>query len=85
VLEHAQAVVVLEHAQAVAALEHAQVEVAPELDPLAVPPKNKLVIAAHHRGLVRVPKRAEDLAAAAAATTREPAATAVARAWAAAE
>jgi len=85
VLEHAQAVAGLEHGPVVVALEPAQVGVVPELGPLAVPPKNKLVIAAHHRGLVRVPKRAEDLVAAAVETTREPAVTAVARAWAAAE
>jgi hypothetical protein len=49
----------------------------------AVPPKTKSVTAAHRRGLVLVPKRVEDLAAA-AETTREPAATEAAAVWVAA-
>jgi hypothetical protein len=65
-----------------------------ELDPVAVElahalvavhPKNKSATAARRRGLVRVPKKAEDTAAVAAATTREPVATEVAGAWVAAE
>jgi hypothetical protein len=55
--------------------------VVPELDPVAVPLRIKSAIAARHRGLVPVPKRVEDLAAA-AETTREQAATEVAAAWA---
>jgi len=65
--------------------EHALVEAVQELDPLAVRPKNRSVIAAHHRGLVRVPKKAEDLAAVAAATMHAAAVTEAATAWAAAE
>jgi len=59
--------------------------VVPERDPVAVPVKAKSVIAPHHRGLVRVLQRAEDLAAAAAATMHALAAAEAARAWAAAE
>jgi hypothetical protein len=51
---------------------------------LAVVLRTKSVIAAHRRGLVPVPKRVEDLAAA-AETTREPAAAEAAKAWAAEE
>jgi hypothetical protein len=67
------------------ALEALAVRVAPaELEPVpaAGPAKIKSVIAVHHRGLVAVP-RVEDLAAV-AETTREPAATEAAKAWAAA-
>ena len=64
---------------------HDPVGVVPERDPVAVPVKAKSVTATHHRALVRVPKRAEDLAAVAAATMRAPAATEAAAAWAAAE
>jgi len=87
--------------QAAAKLEHARVEAGLELVPaaepavnpvevrepdrVAVPLKNKLATAAHHRGQVRVPKRVEDLAAAEAETTREPVVTEVATAWEAAE
>jgi hypothetical protein len=46
--------------------------------------RTKSAIAVHRRGQVRVPKRVEDLAAVAAETTRGPAATEVAVAWAAA-
>jgi hypothetical protein len=56
-----------------------------ETAPVAPPAKIKLVIAAHHRGLVRVPKREADMAVVAAETTRAPAATEVGRAWAEAE
>jgi len=59
--------------------------VVPERDPVAVPVKAKSVIAPHHRGLVRVLQRAEDLAAAAAATMHALAAAEAVRAWAAAE
>jgi len=59
--------------------------VVPERDPVAVPVKAKSVIAPHHRGLVRVLQRAEDLAAAAEATMHALAAAEAARAWAAAE
>jgi hypothetical protein len=78
-----------------AARERRLVKAAPELvivqvveletAPVVAPVKAKLVIAAHHRGLVRVRKRAADMAVVAAATTRAPAATEVGRAWAAAE
>jgi hypothetical protein len=50
----------------------------------AVVLRTKSVTAARRRGLVPVPKRVEDLAAA-AETTREPAATEAAKAWAAEE
>jgi hypothetical protein len=53
--------------------------------PPAVPPKNKSVIVVRHRGLVPVPKRAVDLAAAAAATMRGPVVTEAAAVWVAAE
>jgi hypothetical protein len=64
-------------------LARGQVEAVPERDPVALLAKNKSVTAAHHPGQVPVPKRVEDLAAA-AETTREPAATEAAAAWAAA-
>jgi len=55
------------------------------LNPLEVPPlRTKSVTATHHRGLVPVPKRAEELVAV-AETTREPAVTEAAKAWAVAE
>jgi hypothetical protein len=59
------------------------VEAVPERDPVAVPLRTKSVTAAHHRGLVPVPKRVEDLAAA-AETTRVPVAAEAAKAWVAA-
>jgi hypothetical protein len=52
-------------------------------DQLGVPRRTKSVTAAHHRGLVPVPKRAEVLAAA-AETMRDKAATEAATAWVAA-
>jgi hypothetical protein len=61
--------------------EHDPVGVVPEREPVAVPVKAKSVIAAHHRALVPVPKRAEDSVVVAAATMREQAATEAARAW----
>jgi hypothetical protein len=74
-----------EHAQAVAGLELDPVEVELAHVRLAVLPKNKSVTAVHHRGLVPVPKRVEDLAAAAAETTHGQAAIEAATAWAVAE
>jgi hypothetical protein len=72
-------------------LELDPVEAELELDPVeglglvqvAVAPRTRSAIAARHRGLVPVPKRVEDLAAA-AETTRAPAATEAVAAWAAA-
>ena len=64
-----------------AALELSRVE-GLGLVQVAVAPRTKSAIAAHHRGLVAVP-RAED-SAAAAETTRVPAATEAAKAWEAA-
>ena len=52
---------------------------------VVVPLKTKSAIAVHHRGLVRVPKKAEDLVAVAAETTHGPVATEAVTAWAAAE
>ena len=52
---------------------------------LALPQRTKSVIAAHHPDLVPLPAVAEDLAAAVAETTLEPAAAEAAKAWAAAE
>jgi hypothetical protein len=66
-------------------LELALVVVVPERDPVAVPVKAKSVIAPHHRGLVRVLQKEEDLAAVAAATTPALAAAEAVRAWVAAE
>jgi len=54
----------------------------PELGQVAVAPRTKSVTAAHHRDLVHL--EAEDLAAAAVETTREPAATEAVVAWVAA-
>jgi len=59
------------------------VEVARRLGPVAVAPRTKWVTAAHHRGLVAVP-RVED-SAAVAETMREPAAAEAVIAWEAAE
>jgi hypothetical protein len=61
----------------VAAVELAPVQVEARL-------RTKSVIAAHHHGQVRVPKKVEDLAAVAAATMHAPAATEAGIAWAAA-
>ena len=70
-------------------VEEREPEIAPavgelELVRVAVAPRTRLGTAAHRRGLVPVPKRVEDLAVA-AETTREPAATEAATAWAAEE
>jgi hypothetical protein len=64
-------------------LARGQVEAVPERDPLAVPPKIKLVIAVRRRDLVPRLVAVEDLAAA-VETTRDPAATEAATAWVAA-
>jgi len=52
---------------------------------VAAPARIKSATAAHRHGQVRVPKKAEDLAAVAAATMHAPAVTEVATAWAVAE
>jgi len=62
-------------------LDLVEVELAHGL--VAVHPKNKSATAARRRGLVRVPKKAEDTVVVAAVTTRALAAIEVARAWAA--
>jgi len=80
-LEHDPVAVELEHGPVAAALELSRVE-GLGLVQVAVAPRTKWVTAAHHRGLVAVP-RVEDLAAA-AETTRDPAATEAAKAWVAA-
>src|SRR5438067_12718402 len=61
------------------------VEVARRLGQVAVAPRTKLVTGAHHPDLVPLLAAEEDLAAAVAETTREPAATEAVIAWAAAE
>ncbi|HEY2235334.1 MAG TPA: hypothetical protein VGK01_17815, partial [Candidatus Angelobacter sp.] len=66
-----------------AELEHGPVEAEREPDQVAVPLRTKSVTAAHHRGPVPVPKRAEDLAAV-AETMRDKAATEAGTAWVAA-
>jgi len=70
--------------QVEAELEHVQGEAEPELVRAAVPLRTKSVTAAHRRGLVPL-LGAEDLAAAAAETTREPAAAEAVIAWEVAE
>jgi DUF2950 family protein len=60
------------------------VEAVPERDPVGVPVRTKSVTAPHRRGLVPLLAEVED-SAAAAETTREPAATEAATAWEAAE
>ena len=80
-----------------AALENPAVQVVPEspgvqelvpvgaarvLVQVAAPARIKSATAAHHHGQVRVPKRAEDLAAVAAATMHAPAVPEAATAWA---
>jgi len=72
----------LELAQVVVELAPGRVEVARRFGPVAVALRTKSVTAAHRRGLVLC-LAAEDLAAA-AETTREPAATEAATAWVAA-
>ena len=75
----------LELAQVVGELELAQVVVARRLGPVAVALRTKSVTAAHRPDLVPLLEAEEDLAAAVAETTREPAATEAVIAWAAAE
>jgi hypothetical protein len=87
-LERDQAVVAVERDQAVAALEPDQAEAVlapghPRGQP-GVAPRTKSVTAAHRRDLV-LRLAAEDLAAAAAETTREPAAAEAVIAWEGAE
>jgi hypothetical protein len=79
-LEQGPAAVALERDPVVAELAPVRV-VVPARDPVAVPLRSKSVTAPHRRGLVPVLKRVEDLAVA-AETTREPAATEAAAAWA---
>ena len=66
----------------VAVLEHVLAAAVPERDPVAVLLRTRSVIAAHHRDRV-LARRVED-SAVAAETTREPAVTEAAVAWAAA-
>jgi len=75
----------LELAQVVVELAPGRVEVARRLGPVAVALRTKSVTAAHRPDLVPLPAAEEDLAAAVAETTREPAATEAVIAWAAAE
>jgi hypothetical protein len=84
-LELAQVAVELELAQVVVELAPGRVEVARRLGPVAVAPRTKSVTAAHHPDLVPLLAAEEDLAAAVAETTREPAATEAVIAWAAEE
>jgi hypothetical protein len=67
------------------ALELVPVVAVPERDQVEAQRRTKSATAAHHHGQVRVPKRAEDLAAVAAATMHAPAVTEAATAWEAAE
>ena len=61
------------------------VEAVPERDPVAVPLRTRSVTAAHRHALALGPKREEDMAVVAAATTPARAAKEAARAWVAAE
>jgi hypothetical protein len=73
----------LELVQVEAELARGQVEAVPERDPVAVPPRIKLVIAVRHRDLV--PRLvAVEGSAAVVETTRAPAAIEAVIAWAAA-
>ncbi len=65
--------------------ETVPVEAVPERDPVAVPLRTRSVTAAHRRALALGPKREEDMAVVAAATTPARAAKEAARAWVAAE
>jgi hypothetical protein len=65
--------------------ETVPVEAVPERDPVAVPLRTRSVTAAHRRGLALGPRREEDMAVVAAATTPARAAKEAARAWVAAE
>src|SRR6266403_1079611 len=75
----------LELAQVVVELAPGRVEVARRLGPVAVAPRTKSVTGAHHPDLVPLLAAEEDLAAAVAETTREPAAAEAVIAWAAEE
>ena len=80
--------VALDRAPAQVRAELELVPVAVELgrDRVAVPLlRTRSVTAAHRRALALGPKREEDMAVAAAATTREPAAAEAVKAWAEAE
>src|SRR6516225_9775850 len=65
--------------------ETVPVEAVPERDPVAVPLRTRSVTTAPRRALALGPKREEDMAAVAAATTPARAAKEAARAWVAAE
>ena len=84
----ARVVAELEHGLVVAKLERGPVAEPPVPNQphaqLAVPPRTKSVIAVHHRGRVPLLAAVEDLAAAAAETMRDPAATEAGIAWVAA-
>jgi hypothetical protein len=84
-LELAQVAAELELAQVVVELAPGRVEVARRLGPVAVALRTKSVTAAHRPDLVPLLEAEEDLAAAVAETTREPAATEAVIAWAAEE
>jgi hypothetical protein len=75
-LEPAQAAVELERGPVVVVLVRGH-----PLAQLAVALRTKSVTAAHHRGLVPLLEAAEDLVAAVAVTTREPAAAEAVIAW----
>jgi hypothetical protein len=75
----------LELAQVVVELAPGRVEVARRLGPVAVAPRTKSVTAAHRPDLVPLLEAEEDLAAAVAETTREPAAAEAVIAWEVAE
>jgi hypothetical protein len=81
-LEQGPAAAALERDPVVAELAPVQVVAVPVRDLVALPPKNKWAIALHRPGQVPRLVRVEDLAAA-AETTREPAATEAVAAWAA--
>jgi hypothetical protein len=78
--EHDQVVVEPEHDQVAAALEHDQVEVVPGRDLVEVPRRTRSATERHLRD--PAPVLAAEDSAAAAETTREPAATEAEKAWA---
>ena len=73
-----------EHARAAVEQERVLAEAAPEHGPVAVPPRTKSVIAAHHRGLPPLLAAVVDLVAV-AQTMREQAAAEAVKAWEAAD
>ena len=79
-LEHVQVEAVLEHAQAAVEQERDLAEAAPEHGPVAVPPRTKSVIAAHHLDQVPLLAAVVDLVAV-AQTMREQAAAEAVIAW----